>query len=447
MRYLILLTVFCSSFLFGQKTVTYAGIDKDSYQAFLKNDFHQLKEIGKRALNEGVDFYDLRMRLAILGYNAKNYEYALEHFESAYTMNPADEVVQEYLYYTYLFSGRTENANALASLLSPVFQKKVGYAKKKLDSIILTGGTFMNSNIADGKSKQLISQPSNFGYANYNGKTNGGGLVLENTFGNRLHFYNKISGFLTNTYNVYEYALKDNHKNNVVRRIKSTNEYSNIQLQYNTGLSYQTKKGYLIGVGGAFFQTNTTGLLSTVLSDSSRAILSDTIINYSNYLASISLGKRMKYIFPQITGTYSNLYGYNQYQSEFSISYFPLGNMKFFGNSTFAYINNNKNNQYVFSQKLGFVLTKKLWLEGKYSVGNHLNYMSSLGFSSYNTPDPIMSNIGLDVHLNIKKFEIILGYGLQTREGNFVTYTFNSPTTEIYNYTNNNITTTLKWNF
>jgi hypothetical protein len=447
MRYLTVFILMISNVTFSQETVSYSSIDSLSYSEYLKNDFNALKETGRKALKEGVDFYDLRMRLGILAYNEKNYEYAVKHFEAAYAMNPANEIVQEYLYYTYLFTGRTENSNALASSLTPEFQKKVGYTKKKIDSIILTGGTFINSNVNDGKLKRIISPPYNFGYANYNGTTNGGGLIFENTFGNRLHFYNKVAGFKTNTYTFYEYALKDNYKPNVVKKIKSEREYSNLQLQYNIGMAYQTRKGYLIGVGGAFFQTNTTGLLSSVVIDSSRAVLTDTIMKYSNYLGSISLGKRMKYIFPQITGTYSNLYGNNQYQGEVSISYFPLGNMKLFGNTSFAYIDNNKVAQNVFSQKIGYVISKNLWLEARYSKGNHNNYMSSLGFTSYNTPDPVMLNSGLDIHFSIKKLEVILGYGFQKREGAYYQSSYLGENKVQYNYTNTNLTTTLKWNF
>ena len=460
MRLLIVLFFFfCVSNLFSQKNISYASVDSASYVEYLRNDFKAIKETGKRALKEGVDFFDFRMRLAILGYNEKNYEYAIEHFEAAYSMNPANEVVQEYLYYTYLFSGRTENANALASLLSLDFQKKVGYVKKKIDSIILSGGTYMNSNNKSGQDRQLLGQPYVFGDLISNGVTNGGGLVVENTFGNRLHFYNKVAGYKTNVYSKYEFAYKDLLNFTTNRNLKSEKEYTNLQYQFNTGLAYQFQNGLLIGLGGAFFQTNTTSFWSTAIksADLTRMVFVDSTesINYSNYLVSLSIGKRMKYIFPQITGTYSNLYSTNQYQGEVSLSYFPFGNMKLFGNTSFAYINNNEAIQNVFGQKIGFIVSKNVWLEAKYSKGNHMNYMSSLGFTSYNTPNPVLQNTGLDLHLTGKKVEFILSYSYQTREGYYTKYTQTglSPNTIFtanyfnYNYSNNNITTTIKWNF
>ena len=444
---------------FSQNTVSYASVDSASYVEYVRNDFKAIKETGKRALKEGIDFYDFRMRLAILGYNEKNYEYAIEHFEAAYSMNPANEVVQEYLYYTYLFSGRTENANALASLLSVDFQKKVGYVKKKIDSIILSGGTYLNSNIKNSQAQQLLGPPYVSGNLTSNGVTNGGGLVLENTFGNRLHFYNKVAGYQTKVFSKYEATYKDFADQSINRNLHSEKNYSNLQYQYNTGLAYQFKNGFLLGIGGAFFQTNTTSFWSTsaVSSDLTKLVFVDTTksVNYSNYLGSFSIGKRMKYIFPQITGTYSNLYGTNQYQGEVSLTYFPLGNMKLFGNTSFAYIDNNKVSQNVFSQKLGFIVSKNVWLEVKYSKGNHMNYMSSLGFISYNTPDAVLQNTGLDLHLTGKKVEFILSYGNQIREGYYTKYTQTglSPNTIFtanyfnFNYSNNNITTTIKWNF
>jgi hypothetical protein len=241
--------------------------------------------------------------------------------------------------------------------------------------------------------------------------------------------------------------------------LHSEKNYSNLQYQYNTGLAYQFQNGLLLGLGGAFFQTNTKSFWSTAVMspDGLKQVFVDSIlpVNYSNYLASFSIGKRMKYIFPQITGTYSNLYGTNQYQGEVSLSYFPLGNMKLFGNTSFAYIDNNKVVQNVFSQKIGYVVSKNLWLEAKYSKGNHMNYMSSLGFVSYNTPDAVQQNIGIDLHITLKKLELILGYSQQIREGGYTRYTQSGTLQNLtyttnsfkYNYTNNNITTTIKWNF
>ncbi len=444
---------------FSQKNISYSSVDSASYVEYLRNDFKAIKETGKKALKEGIDFYDFRMRLAILGFNEKNYEYALEHFEVAYAMNPANEVVQEYLFYSYLFSGRTENANALATSLSEDFQKKVGYVKKKIDSIILSGGTYLNSNGKTGKDRQLLGQPYVSGDLTSNGITNGGGLVVENTFGNRLHFYNKVAGYQTKVYSKYEATYKDFANQTINRNLISEKSYSNLQYQYNSGLEYQCQNGLLIGLGGAFFQTNTTSFWSTaaVSSDFTKLVFVDTTksVNYSNYLGSFSIGKRMKYIFPQLSGTYSNLYGTNQYQAEVSVSYFPLGNMKLFGNTSFAYIDNNKVAQNVFSQKIGYVVSKNVWLEAKYSTGNHMNYMSSLGFTSFNTPDAVKQNIGLDIHFTLKKLELIVSYGQQTREGSYTQYTKSgiypndvyTPQTTKYNYSNNNITTTIKWNF
>jgi hypothetical protein len=460
MRLLIIVFFFfCLQKSFSQNNISYASVDSATYVEYSRNDFNAIKETGKKALKEGIDFYDFRMRLAILGYNEKNYEYALQHFEAAYAMNPANEVVQEYLYYTYFFSGRTENANALAASLSTDFQKKFGYVKKKLDSIILSGGTYMNSNIKTGQDLQLLGQPYVSGYLISNGVTNGGGIVIENTFGNRLHFYNKVAGYQTKVFAKNEATYKDFANQSINRNLHSEKNYSNLQYQYNTGLAYQFQNGLLLGVGGAFFQTNTKSFWSTAVKspDGLKQVFVDSIlpVNYSNYLASFSIGKRMKYIFPQITGTYSNLYETNQYQGEVSLSYFPLGNMKLFGTTSFAYIDNNKVAQNVFSQKIGYVVSKNLWLEAKYSTGNHMNYMSSLGFVSYNTPDAVQQNIGIDLHITLKKLELILSYSQQIREGSYTRYTQSGTLQNLtyttnsfkYNYTNNNITTTIKWNF
>lgn len=446
--YLIVLLCFFSSKFFAQETMSFAYADSASYAYFISNDYKNIKHLTKKALHQGVDFYYLRSRAGIVAYNHKDYEFASSHLKVAYEMSPTDSILQEYLYYAYLFSGRTEDANSLVTTLTPTMQQRVGYKKKVIDNIVLTGGVFSNNNIASNDHANLLTKPQNKAQANYYGTAIGTTAVVENTFGNRLHFYNKFTYFNTNTYAINQFAsLNVNMEEN--KKLRWDKEAVNKQLQYTTGFSYQGKKGLLVGIGVGYFQTKSNSFSATLKESTNTAFLiHDSLeVEFNDFSTSFSIGKRFKYIFPQATLTYSNLYDSTQLQGEFNLTYFPLGNMKFFGSSSISVINDGVNNHTIFSQKLAYVFSKYFWLEGKYSVGNHMNYISSLGFTTYNTPDPVKLNAGCDVHFTFKHLELIGSYSFQMREGTIVRYDMNGPKTSTNKYSNNNLIIALKWNF
>jgi len=446
MYYLIGFCILFSISLNAQETMSYTQIDSASYVDFMNNDFKKLKKTGRIAKKEKVDFYYLQMRLGIVSYGKNKYEYALTHFEKAFGMNPADTLVQEYLYYAYVLTGRIENANSLASKLPVYFQQKVGFKKKKIDSIAFGLNSFTNNNINENQTINYVSPNYQRGETVLNGSVYGMNILVEHARKNRFNVYNKLSVFQTKSLGIEQFT------NPVIKKIKS---YNNIQLQYNLGVSYQSQKGYQISGGFGFFHTNSNTLLAqpaqstqpSVPSKKGSIVFSDLSNTYNNVLGSVSFGKRMKYFNPSVSLTFSNLYAVNQFQQEFSLTYYPFGNQKFFGSTSYAFIQDDGNDRNVFSQKIGVKVFKSIWLEGKYSVGNLSNYMSRNGFDSYNTADAVKLNTGLDLHVYSKRLEYIFSYSYQVREATYNQYTSTTFDIKKFNYINNNFSITFKWKF
>lgn len=437
MRKIIFIVFLISTCSFAQESVSYNEIDSASYADYMNNDLKKIKKTGKKALKENVDFYFLRMRLGIIGYNHKNYEYALPHFMVAYEMFPADTIVQEYLYFSYLFTNRTENANLLASTFSESMKNKVGYKEKRIENVSLGMGYFQNSNYDQNKNINFIGTNYNRGEANLNGNAFGQSFMVQSLRSGNFRFYNKISFFETSTLGIEQFKMP------VVKQMVT---YNNLQYQYNWGMSYTSKKEFHFSTGLAYFHTKTSDLDSRPMMGT--MIFTEMQEIYNNFSIATTFGKRYKYVMPTLSLTYSNLYHLNQIQGEFSFTYYPLGNTRLYGTSSFALVNNDGQLNKVINQKIGFRCTDWLWLEGKMGVGNHQNYLSSNGFVSFNTLDPILRNASLDVHLYFKKMELVLGYSSQIRLGHYTQYMNpqESKTTNFY-YNNNNITTTVKWNF
>jgi tetratricopeptide (TPR) repeat protein len=187
MRFRIALLLFIAIQANAQE-LTYKSVDSITYNQFVTHQYSQLLTTGKAALVQHIDFYYLRMRLGIAYYEKENYENALPHFRKANAMNPMDTITQEYLYYTYLFSGREEEANLFADKFSFAMQNKIHYKKKSIDMIAIGTGFSLTNNISDNQNKNIVGTENIYGQAMYQGGISYGNFYLQHTLFNHRKF-------------------------------------------------------------------------------------------------------------------------------------------------------------------------------------------------------------------------------------------------------------------
>jgi hypothetical protein len=97
--------------------------DSLTYAMYEEGDWRNLTVEGREALNQGYDYYYMRMRVAISLYERRHYLYAIPHFRKALEYNEGDPVATSYLYYSWLFSGEPLTASAVVADV-PYEQKK-----------------------------------------------------------------------------------------------------------------------------------------------------------------------------------------------------------------------------------------------------------------------------------------------------------------------------------
>ena len=114
---IVIVSVLVLTYRLGAQT-DIASLDRLNYQYFLGKDYKNLKRTAKEILNQGNDYYYLRMRLGILAYENQRYAYAYRNFTRAKQQNPFDTVTNEYLYYCYLLAGRQADALQFLRTLS-----------------------------------------------------------------------------------------------------------------------------------------------------------------------------------------------------------------------------------------------------------------------------------------------------------------------------------------
>jgi tetratricopeptide (TPR) repeat protein len=85
-------------------------LDQKSLLYYNKGDYRNLSSTADVMFSQGMDYYYLRMRLGITAFNKQLYSSAIIHFNKALEFNSLDTISQEYIYYSYLYSGRNADA-------------------------------------------------------------------------------------------------------------------------------------------------------------------------------------------------------------------------------------------------------------------------------------------------------------------------------------------------
>jgi len=430
-----LLFVLIANLYFSQTTSSYREIDSLSYEAYSSNDYKAMKRITQLADENEITFYYLHLRSGIVAYQNEKYEFALKQFEKANQMNPRDTIGAAYLYYTYVFSGRNEEAESFLAKQDETFKNRIGYKSNALRSVIASVMTIQTPNIDNNSSKKMINNQVVAGETSLNGNVNGGNVGLNFLMHHRFHlnaqmtYYQSQSAFLEE-FNLPQYRKLTNFKNN--------------QFQYNLASKYLFKTGTILSGGLGVFRTNTSYALSNYNIGPQSWYTSTTNTLYKGNLLTIGVGQRWRRLYMNISYTSIKLYSETTKQTEFTLGVFPFQNNKMFVSISFIGINNGTS----FIEKLSFKLFNNCWMDLGFSSGNLYNYATANGLVVYNSADPIKQEINAGLNLYFKKFDLSLGYSNQLKQSSYYQYQLNGDyTTDNYTYTSNNFIIATRWKF
>lgn len=423
------------------QVLTYPQADSLTYAQYMAHDYAALQETGRAVLRQDIDFYYLRMRLGISHYEEKEYTTAQQHFEKALEKYPDDSLVQEYLYYCYLWTQQDEMVNVLAAKMSPTLQQKVGYKRKPIDAVGLEGGFLTTGNARSAENTSFAVGPGSFVLGKFGGSMTYTKVSVENTFARRLKMYNAIAYFNTSTLGKYQSAMG-----------VTQNYFLNDNLQYNLGLSWQFNHGWKVAAGAGYYYQSLSEY-SVVPPDSSGPPGPPTLTVVTpvlnNISASVSLSKQLTNLTPAVEMSYANFADTTWLQVTAGLTWYPFATHRFYGitSATAVHVENDTT-RLVISQKAGFRVNDHFWAEVSGSVGSHRNYISSLGFVTFNTNDPITWMAGADLRFYVKKLEISPCYRIQQRQGFYDTATQGlAPVKTYFNFYNHFINFSLIWNF
>ncbi len=363
-----------------------ASVDKKTYDLYMKSDWEGLRETGSIAIDDGIDFYFLRMRLGISYYQEENYMSAVPHFEKAVTFNPKDSTGLEYLYYSYLFSGQESEANILANKFTSQMKRKIKYQKPGFfKGAYSEGGYSFNQDYSGKKNGSVKGNQDLSGTQNIFKNETYINLSLLHSIGERVSIFQGYNNIGVNS--THQFQDSANRINEFPASVKQNEYYINF--------------GFYLGKG--YNLTTALHYLNVKIKDTEPPAFSTISSTYKNFVGNLSLSKRLGHTELAFTTVFANMNSGRQNQNTLTFIWYPFGNLNFYNITGFIF-HSNKNpgpndavTRFLLDEKLGLKVSDKLWLETVFTLGPIFNYSESNAFIIYNNVDKIKYKAGFNL--------------------------------------------------
>jgi hypothetical protein len=111
--------------------------------------------------------------------------------------------------------------------------------------------------------------------------------------------------------------------------------------------------------------------------------------SFNNFVAALRISKDLGRFSLAFSGSWSNLNGKTQKQAGIMLTYYPLGNLDFYGTTSMTVFFQGNDSRLLLSQVLGVKITPWLWGEANFYFGNYTNANIFNGSIVYNYSDII----------------------------------------------------------
>jgi tetratricopeptide (TPR) repeat protein len=428
----------------AQQQKSLSQVETETYALYQQKDWQGLLKAGKEVLQDGIDYYYLRVRMGIAYYETGNYHQASTHFEKAIQMNSSEEYLQEYLYYAYLFAGRSAEAKVIAAGFSPNLKEKTKAGSRKfIEKLDLaynyTGLT--DQNVADGftaslspdlEGSQFIPNQHHYFF-----------LGLQHDFAPGLAFYHGVSG-LQASHLLYSQSEGE---------ILLDRDYQSSVFQYYAAANILLAKGLSLTGGLHFLQVRYSIPIVTQVGQGPNVVVRENTQTDNDMLYFGSLSKRWSYVSLGASYYYGTLANARQDQMDVKLILYPKGNLNLYTVSVLSQQRQQTDtrpttNRIVFEQQLGTKFNNHLWLEAYGTFGEMENFILNDGLVIFNRLDKITQRIGVRaIILPNPRWSITLDYTLFTNQSEFKSTGTESGPINQQEYNLQSITGILSWRF
>lgn len=423
----------------AQEKLNYVEADKQSYQLFLDGKWPELIQFSEEARKQGIDFFYLQVRTGIAWYNLGKYRNAAPWFLKAYANDKSFEWLQEYVYYSLVFSGRQVEAVKYAPFFSDAMKNKIGFQDIGVIRLAFETGYSFNQDFDNLKTRAFSTEVNL-------GEDYGEGYFLKNYTFQSLDLSHRVAPNFTLNHNltyigVNREAIVDwGGKTNSSIRINQFNYYINPVWVIGKKLNISPSLNLIFGSGDVY--------AGRLISNSSKSYrISKT--NYSNAVFSTSLWSDF--------GNFSSGLEFNTGKindSKFTqlsswITYYPLSNTKLYITPKVYFKSGTDGFGWNAMGISGGATLGKVHLYGQYLFGDMENFVESAGYVISNFPGKSDRKMMGSVYLPLgKKYQFVFRYINQNVIEKYQVYTggYKSNALE-YNYLKHTITAGISWNF
>ncbi len=440
----------------AQYNKTVVEVDKISFQQFSDKDWNGLITTGKEAIKNGIDFYYLRYRLGIAYYEKKNYAKAVVHFENIFRTNPNDQLIGEYLYFSYKFCGRTDDAEIISSKFSENLKNKIGIKNPIIENVKI-GTTYLFNSEKDNLLDTYIAG---------NDSVYSEQVVAENQikyyFGIEHKLFRRVRinySFSQIKHNTVQ-SIFDNKKDNLFNLQNTQNQYyinANVHpakgFDVNFAFNFLNIKGTKKIINYSYENSDLTEhetyeIYDSIYNANATLDIYDTIYNYiqtvessfsdnnfsqNDYAAALRISKSFSIFRASIFGTYSKLSNKKYKQIGAELIVLPFGNLNLYSMTKLTN-KMGKESSSVLSQTVGVKITNFLWSEFNFSIGEMNNYTDIMASMVYNTEETTKKQAGVNCnfYLFIDKLNLSINYTILQNESQYIKYIFDKEINEEY---------------
>ncbi len=458
--YILMLTFFMTSLPVKSATkLDFQTVDRLTYFCYNQQKWDSVILVGKQALRNKIDYYYLRARMGIAYFSKKQYFPAITHLTRARAFNSGDPVIADYLYKSYLYSNHPEEARILKASLNDIIGDTEHSDPGFLEQIHLESGYTLSSNRSPDNLSNLMGKDSIYGEQDLYGNN-----IYEN-FSLKLKISKRIDLTLAYSYlnfsktKYIQYGRSEAQRDTIIENPFSRDYlYSYPWKVHDTSFRYHISQhevyinaaitlAWGIKIIPAFHWINVS--YPTINPSYRTDSISDTAYysyvdntyhlfrypslaysfkqndtSFNNFVVSLRISKDLGRFNLALTGSWSNLNGKTQKQAGLSLTYYPMGNLNFYGTTTVTGFFQKKEKRILISQILGAKITPWMWGEANFYYGDFTNSNIFNGFIVYNNSDKIDFKTGFNlVFLIGKQLQLSLIYQYYQKESQQIYYT------------------------
>lgn len=321
----------------------FAATDSITYKLYLSGDWDELIKTGTKAIDSGIDYKYLRQRLGVAYFSVGRFYDAKSQFSRALKFDSYDQFTLEYLYYTYLNTGKELYAGVFEKKMSQELKQRLDPDNFKLLESIETEFSYKISRTRLRSNSQYYR------------------LGISSKPGRRLE--------LLQSFSYYSQSL-----------IYQETDYERIfrmkQPEYYVSLGLNISQSFILKPSYHYLHTNSGG---TILGGNLFRI--DAIPDFNRFIF-------------ETNASYFNSELYDQFQIGVTGGYVFPGRSDFYLKGSASVISRDGNSSVICNPVAGLRLWKDAWIEETTSFGRIDGYNDYGGLYVYNSYDPVVLRSG-----------------------------------------------------